>query len=566
MGAGVECRDGPAAAAHGDGRDLRGIDYRLPVASAQVKSCVLFAGLLAEGETRVTEPAVTRDHTERMLAAAGARLESVDPRTTPAVGGGPARRITIEPADGLEPGRIEVPGDFSSAAFLVVAAAIVAGSAVRLEGVGLNPTRIGLLGILNRMGAAVEVEEDPARWPRAARGDRRPPQHARRDAGPPATRCRSRSTSCRWSPCSAASPRGGRWSPGPAELRHKESDRIATVVEGLRALGAEIEATEDGFEVRGTGGLRGGSARLARRSPPGDARRRRRPRLSRAASRSRAWARRRSATRRSQTDLAALGRPPSAGSGDPRRARARAGAAGGRPRWRGPRGARWGRTRPSSPAPPLAARTPSTSIAPGDHHQPGALVHLVLGEALAGGKLDHDRPPLGLGVEHLRLVRLHVELGDLPGSHRASESREPGQLYPQRHVDRHRRPGRAPASRPWRGRSPRASASPTSTPGRCTGASRWRRSRRGAPRRRGRARRLARGLEIVPDGGRVLLDGEDVTEAIRTPEVSAAASRVSVHPGVREAMVERQRGADRRAAATSPRAGTSAPWSARRRR
>ena len=157
----------------------------------------------------------------------------------------------MRPAERLEPGAIEVPGDFSSAAFLVVAALLVAGSDVRLEGVGLNPTRIGLLGILNRMGAAVEVEEEPRQAAREPRGD---------DRRPPRARCRAPASAAGGGAAgdrraaagrarSAASPRARPSSRGAEELRHKESDRIATVVDGLRGLGAEIEATEDGFAV-----------------------------------------------------------------------------------------------------------------------------------------------------------------------------------------------------------------------------------------------------------------------------------------------------------------------------
>ena len=118
-----------------EGAPLRGIDYELPVASAQVKSCLLFAGLLAEGETRIVEPPPSRDHTERMLAAAGAEVE---PRA--------ATRSSIAPGRApASPGEIVVPGDFSSAAFFIVAALLVPGSEVALTGVGLNPTRTGLL-------------------------------------------------------------------------------------------------------------------------------------------------------------------------------------------------------------------------------------------------------------------------------------------------------------------------------------------------------------------------------------------------------------------------------------
>jgi 3-phosphoshikimate 1-carboxyvinyltransferase len=257
MGATVECRERQYPPLRVTAGALRGIDYRLPVASAQVKSCILLAGLLAEGETRVTESAVTRDHTERILAAAGVDLQSVDPRTTPLVGGGVARRITVRPADRLDPRRIEVPGDFSSAAFLVVAAALVAGSAVRLEGVGLNPTRVGLLGILNRMGAAVEVEEDPADGaePRGAIVARHSTLAATRVHPDEVPIAIDELPLVALLGCFAE---GTTVVSGAAELRHKESDRIATVVDGLRGAGAEIEATEDGFAVRGTGGLHGG--------------------------------------------------------------------------------------------------------------------------------------------------------------------------------------------------------------------------------------------------------------------------------------------------------------------
>lgn len=258
MGAGVECREGRLPPLRITGGDLHGIDYRLPVASAQVKSCLLIAGLLAEGATRVTEPATTRDHTERMLSAAGAQIESVDPRTTPFVGGGPARRITVRRADRLEPGRIKVPGDFSSAAFMVVAAAIVRGSAVRLEGVGLNPTRVGLLGILNRMGAAVEVEESDVS---GAEPSGTVVAHHSTLAG---TRVHPEEVPVAIDELPLVAllgcfAEGRTMVSGAEELRHKESDRIASVVDGLRGVGAEIEATDDGFVVDGAGGLEGGA-------------------------------------------------------------------------------------------------------------------------------------------------------------------------------------------------------------------------------------------------------------------------------------------------------------------
>jgi 3-phosphoshikimate 1-carboxyvinyltransferase len=259
MGATVECRDARLPPLRLSGAELRGISYRLPVASAQVKSCVLIAGLLADGETQVVEPATTRDHTERMLAGAGAGVEVTQLRAAPSVHSGPVRRITVRPAERLAPQDISVPGDFSSAAFLVVAAAIVPGSRVRLADVGLNSTRIGLLGILNRMGAAVEVQENPATdgsEPRGAIDARHGPLGATRVHGDEVPLAIDELPLVALAGCFAE---GRTVVSGAGELRHKESDRIATVVEGLRGIGAQVEALENGFAVRGTGGLRGGT-------------------------------------------------------------------------------------------------------------------------------------------------------------------------------------------------------------------------------------------------------------------------------------------------------------------
>ena len=144
MGAGIETAGGflPMGV---QGRPLHGIEYVLPVASAQVKSAVLLAGLYADGPTTVVEPAPTRDHTERMLAAAGANVR-VQPGS-----------VTVDPTTRLALGDVEVPGDFSSAAPFVVAATLVPGSELHVHGVNLNPRRTGLLGILERMGAKVTV-------------------------------------------------------------------------------------------------------------------------------------------------------------------------------------------------------------------------------------------------------------------------------------------------------------------------------------------------------------------------------------------------------------------------
>jgi 3-phosphoshikimate 1-carboxyvinyltransferase len=260
MGADVSARDDrlPPLTIHGSA--LHGIEYRLPVASAQVKSCVLLAGLLAEGRTTVIEPAPTRDHTERMLEAAGARITSEPARTPVALQGRlPGNRVMVAPAERLEPGELRVPADFSSAAFGLAGAVLVPGSRVTASGVGLNPTRVGLLGILNRMGAAIEVTEEmplggePRGSVLARHGA--PLEGVRVGAGEVPLAIDELPLLALLGCFAEGETRLG----GAAELRHKESDRIAAVVEGMRGLGAEIEATGDGFVVTGTGGLRGGT-------------------------------------------------------------------------------------------------------------------------------------------------------------------------------------------------------------------------------------------------------------------------------------------------------------------
>jgi 3-phosphoshikimate 1-carboxyvinyltransferase len=260
MGARLRCREDRLPPLEIEGSPLRGISYELPVASAQVKSCLLFAGLLAEGETRVIEPLPTRDHTERMLAAAGAELgdEAVPAAEGSAGREAGGRAVSIRPCERLEPGEIAVPGDFSSAAFFLLAALLTDGSEVVLEGVGLNPTRTGLLAILARMGAEIEV---------GAEGER---------GGEPVGTLIARGSELRGTEvggaevplaidelplvalaaCFAA---GETTIRDAAELRRKESDRIATVVEALTALGGRVEATDDGLLVEGSGGLRGGA-------------------------------------------------------------------------------------------------------------------------------------------------------------------------------------------------------------------------------------------------------------------------------------------------------------------
>ncbi len=259
MGADVSATDDRLPPLTVRGAELRGVEYRSPVASAQVKSCLLLAGLLARGPTSVIERRPTRDHTERMLRAAGAELSSSDAGTPVTVHGElPARRVTVEPAAALEPGEIPVPGDFSSAAFFIVAALLCRGSEVRMEGVGINPGRIGLLGILTRMGAGLEVVETAAAGhePVATIVARSGALQGTRVGGGEVPLAIDELPLVALAGCFAG---GETIVTGAAELRHKESDRIASVVSGLRGLGAEIEATEDGFAVAGGAGLRGGT-------------------------------------------------------------------------------------------------------------------------------------------------------------------------------------------------------------------------------------------------------------------------------------------------------------------
>ena len=256
MGADVEARDDRLPPLTVRGSHLSGIDYQPPIASAQVKSCLLLAGLMAEGKTTVREPTPSRDHTERMLAAAGAQLSR------------DGDAVTIAGADELESGDFAVPGDFSSAAFFIVAALIVPGTELKLEGVGINRTRIGLLAILDRMG--LEMGQSRGDGPTLAIDEIEEP-------GPePVATLQVRHAELRGTTVTAEDvpaaidelplvallgcfAQGETVVTGAAELRHKESDRIANVVDGLSGLGADIEAAEDGFTVRGTGGIRGGT-------------------------------------------------------------------------------------------------------------------------------------------------------------------------------------------------------------------------------------------------------------------------------------------------------------------
>ncbi|MBV9544151.1 MAG: 3-phosphoshikimate 1-carboxyvinyltransferase, partial [Chloroflexi bacterium] len=238
-GAAIDGRDGgrlpPLVVRAHEG--LRGVEHRLALASAQVKSCLLLAGLFAEEATTVVEPATTRDHTERMLSAMGAQVRR------------DGARISLQPASELRCVDVDVPGDFSSAAFWIVFAVLHPDAEVRIENVGLNPSRIGLLRILERMGATVEID------------------NARDVAGEPVGDVVARSSQLQATIVDAdlvalaidevplvallgAFAEGETIVRGAHELRAKESDRLTVVYEGLKRLGAEIDLADDGWRVR----------------------------------------------------------------------------------------------------------------------------------------------------------------------------------------------------------------------------------------------------------------------------------------------------------------------------
>lgn len=240
MGAQIWCRAGGYAPLAVRGQSLKPIHFRSPIASAQVKSCILLAGLLTEGKTTVTEPALSRDHSERMLRAFGAEV-LVDPEACSATVVGPAR---------LHGQHVVVPGDISSAAFWLVAAAIVPDSDLRIENVGVNPTRTGILEALTLMGADVQQE------------------NLRQVAGEPVADLRVRAsalTGCTLSgdliprlideipilAVAATAAQGTTIIRDAAELRVKESDRLAVMAAQLTRLGAKVTELPDGLEISG---------------------------------------------------------------------------------------------------------------------------------------------------------------------------------------------------------------------------------------------------------------------------------------------------------------------------
>lgn len=245
MGARIDATEGHAPLTIRGGR-LTGIAFRPEIPSAQVKSAVLLAGLHAEGYTSVTEPAQTRDHTERALTTFGYDVQ-VSGLTT-----------TLRGGQKGEPRTVSIPGDFSSAAFWLVAAAALPGSRVEIADVGLNPTRTGLLDVLRRFGAKVTVTETAteAGEPRGlivVEADRHGSVEVHPDEVPglidelPAV-------------AALAAHQGDVVVRGAAELRVKESDRIAALVAGFRAIGIQAEEYPDGFAIHGSGAPRGGVA------------------------------------------------------------------------------------------------------------------------------------------------------------------------------------------------------------------------------------------------------------------------------------------------------------------
>lgn len=230
-------------------RPLSPVSHVSPVASAQVKSCVLLAGLYAEGRTQVTEPAPSRDHTERMLAAFGCPVDRL------------GNRVAIEGGRGLKGADLTVPGDPSAAAFLAVAAALVPGSDIVLEGVGVNPTRSGFIDVLHQMGADIAVMEE------------------RQEGGEPVADLRVRHAGLEgavidpaWVPSAidefpamfvaAAAAKGRTTITGAGELRFKESDRIAVMARALDVLGIKLTELPDGMEIEG-GAMAGGTVDAA---------------------------------------------------------------------------------------------------------------------------------------------------------------------------------------------------------------------------------------------------------------------------------------------------------------
>ena len=244
MGAKIESENGMPPLAVQGGNPLVGISYELPVASAQVKSAILLAGLYARGETFITEPAITRDHTERMLATMGARLTAEN------------RRVRMPGQQGLQGTSITVPGDLSSAAFLILAALLAENCELLIRRVGVNPTRTGVIEILRDMGAEIGLE-NPTLLGEEPAADLRVRSSALRAIHIAPDRVSLAIDEFPVLFVAAAAARGISRFAGLGELRVKESDRITGMVQGLRALGITANETEDGAEILG-GSFAGG--------------------------------------------------------------------------------------------------------------------------------------------------------------------------------------------------------------------------------------------------------------------------------------------------------------------
>jgi len=249
MGARIESDQGrPPLTVHGR-VDLSPIDYAPEVPSAQVKSAVLLAGLQTEGTTAVVEPVATRDHTERGLEAFGVRVERA------------GLRVSVAGGQRLSARNLGVPGDISAAAFWMVAGGSVPGSEIVIHGVGLNPSRIGIVDVVRRMGAAVDVSTEGGVDPRTSRGE---------PAGTITVRYQGVGSAVvtpdevpgiidELPVLAAMATHGGELRvSGAQELRVKESDRISALADGLRRMGGDIDEQPDGFHVRGHRRLRGG--------------------------------------------------------------------------------------------------------------------------------------------------------------------------------------------------------------------------------------------------------------------------------------------------------------------
>jgi len=257
MGARIETREGRPPVLIRGTTALQSIDFRMPVASAQVKSAVLLAALRAQGVTRVTEPAPTRDHTERMLAGFGVELVREGPT------------VSLRGGQRLQGTHIDVPADFSSAAFFMVAGCIARAGSLTLRGVGMNPTRTGLLDILRAMGADIEVTGLATRGPEPI-ADLLIRPSALRGIEVPQALVPLAIDEFPVFFIAAACANGPSLLRGAEELRVKESDRLAVMSQGLTALGVEHDLLPDGMQLAGCGNSYGPAFRGGRIDSHGD--------------------------------------------------------------------------------------------------------------------------------------------------------------------------------------------------------------------------------------------------------------------------------------------------------